>query len=140
MTKIYNKMAIKNETLKYYFFQWQWTLSLLRRFFPFLYHRQDFYLTCLWERWRGVLSETGTPYLWERSRGVLSETGTPYPLWAPVARLFSFVCCVFCFVCLCSVSCALFCPYLWIVHSFFIAGLLFFPLTFISKANDIFEV
>ena len=70
MTKIYNKMAIKNETLKYYFFQWQWTLSLLRRFFPFLYHRQDFYLTCLWERWRGVLSETGTPYcLWERWRG-----------------------------------------------------------------------
>ena len=34
-----------------------------------------------------------------------------------VAHLFSFLCCLFCFVCLCFVSCAQCCMCMWIVHS-----------------------
>ena len=55
---------------------------------------------------------------------ILYETGTAYHLGTPdffgrihVTHLFSFLCCVFCFVCFCSMCCAQCYMGLWIVHS-----------------------
>ena len=65
--------------------------------------------------------------------GTTTGAGTTNPYGAsefiPVAHIFGFQCCVFCFVCLYSVSCSHCCQCLWIVH---IRFLLRFSLTFIQ--------
>jgi hypothetical protein len=73
----------------------------LTRFLSFLSHWQDLCRTWLWYHGVCRIRNRNSLHFYDEVR---------------LARLFSFLCCVFCFACLSSVNCVQCCMWIWIFH------------------------
>ena len=103
-----SQMIFYTKTNAYPYLKWQWIYSFSCRLFSFLYHRQDFYRTCLYIRLIRRLSSKKYEMLTPREYVGLS----PGFWWSSCCVLF------LCFVSFC-VLCIQCCQCLWIVHTWF---------------------
>ena len=97
----YFTVVIWLTVMKYSFPIWQWIFSPLPRLLTFLSHWQNLCRTWLWYHGVCRIRNRNSLHFYDEVR---------------LARLFSFLCCVFCFACLPAVNSVQSCMWIWIFH------------------------